>query len=77
MLRSCAWTRTLVPDVEALLVRRTREINECFLVPIDACYELAGRIRQRWSGFGGGFEAEAEIDAFFTALHARCERVPA
>lgn len=70
-------TRTLAPDVEALLVRRTRDARDCFIVPIDACYELAGRIRRKWNGFGGGPEARAEIDAFFDELAARAERVPA
>jgi len=46
--------RELVPDVEALIVRRSREGNESYLVPIDACYELVGRIRMHWTGFDGG-----------------------
>ncbi len=35
---------TLLPDVEAILVRADRETSsvEVFLVPIDACYELVG-----------------------------------
>ena len=34
------------PDVEALLVRRERDASfECYLVPIDACYELTGIVR--------------------------------
>src|SRR5688500_16437016 len=48
------WIQTIAPDVEAILVRRVREDRACFLVPIDACYELAGRIRTHWSGLGGG-----------------------
>ena len=76
VLDASAATRTLAPDVEALLVRRTREVSQCFIVPIDTCYELAGRIRRRWSGFGGGPEARGEIDAFFDGLVARSERVP-
>ena len=31
--------------------------NECYLVPIDACYELVGRPRMHWTGFDGGEEA--------------------
>ena len=27
---------------------------ECFLVPIDACYELVGQLRRLWQGFDGG-----------------------
>src|SRR4029077_6487743 len=41
-------------DVEAVLVHRTDAGVECFLVPVDVCYELAGRMRMLWRGFGGG-----------------------
>ena len=73
VLRASPWARTLVPDVEALLVRRTDRACECFVVPIDACYELTGRIRRRWSGFGGGTAVREEIDSFFTMLRAKSE----
>jgi hypothetical protein len=63
---------TLEPDVEALLVYGRRgEAMECFLVPIDACYELTGRVRRHWRGFDGGEDAHREIDGFFDALRAR------
>ncbi len=71
VLRASAWARTLVPDVEALLVRRTHDASDCFIVPIDACYELAGRMRRRWSGFGGGPEAREEIESFFAMLREK------
>ena len=59
-------------DVEALLVRRGRDAGfECFLVPIDACYELTGIVRRRWRGFDGGEEARRDIDAFFDALREK------
>jgi len=63
----------LVPDVEALLVRRAGEGFECFLVPIDACYELVGLVRMHWKGFDGGEEAWEAIDGFFDAVrdHSR------
>jgi len=57
---------TLQPDVEALLVRGT----ECYLVPIDVCYELVGRLRVVWKGFDGGAEAHAALDAFFGRICA-------
>ncbi|MEU4692490.1 DUF5947 family protein [Actinoplanes sp. NPDC023714] len=38
---------TLRPGVEALLLRRAG----CFLIPIDACYELAGLLRTSWRGY--------------------------
>ena len=55
----------IVPDVEALLVQRTGEGFECFLVPIDACYQLVGLVRMHWKGFDGGQEAWEAIDGFF------------
>jgi hypothetical protein len=61
------------PDVEALLVHGPRGGDgfECFLVPIDACYELTGVVRRRWRGFDGGEEAWRDIEDFFARLRAR------
>ncbi|MFE6056665.1 DUF5947 family protein [Kitasatospora sp. NPDC056446] len=67
----------LEPDVEALLVRRTHDGVACFLVPIDVCYELVGRLRRCWHGFDGGAEARAELDAFFRRLTDRSGPLPA
>jgi hypothetical protein len=75
VLRANPWMRTLAPDVEAVLVRRTHEVRDCFVVPIDACYELTGRIRQRWNGFAGGPAVREEIDSFFAMLRERSEVV--
>jgi hypothetical protein len=61
----------LAPDVEALLVRRAVQGFECYLVPIDACYELVGLVRMHWKGFDGGEEAWAAIDGFFDAVRER------
>ena len=61
----------LRPDVEALLVRRDGAGTSCYLVPIDACYELAGRLRTLWQGFDGGPAARAAIDAFFGQVQGR------
>jgi hypothetical protein len=47
--------------------------TECFLVPIDACYELVGRVRMHWRGFQGGQEVWREIDGFFDRLRERSE----
>src|SRR5258707_1268690 len=44
-------------DVEAVLISRSGPDVECFVVPVDACYELAGRMRMLWRGFDGGAEA--------------------
>jgi hypothetical protein len=58
---------TLQPDVEAFLVRSRvhQGGTECYIVPIDACYELVGHLRRLWRGFDGGKEANAKLDAFF------------
>jgi hypothetical protein len=65
------WIAGMVPDVEALLVRRVGDDYQVFIVPIDACYELVGRIRRTWTGFRGGDAAQLAIDQFFAAA---CER---
>ncbi len=64
---------TLIPDVEALLLRFTphRGVVECFLVPIDACYALVGELRRLWRGFDGGAGARSHLDRFFEMLAAR------
>ena len=62
---------SLDPDVEALLIRKRPAGMECYVVPIDACYELVGRLRLRWKGFEGGEEARREIDDFFAGLRQR------
>ncbi|MEV5974702.1 DUF5947 family protein [Streptomyces sp. NPDC051921] len=58
----------LRPDVEALLLRRHEGRTECFLVPIDVCYELVGRMRLHWQGFDGGAEARSDLDAVFARV---------
>ena len=66
---------TLLPDVEALLVRGGSTPEEdgftCHVVPIDACYELVGRMRLTWRGFDGGQEARAALDEFFAMVERR------
>ena len=47
---------------------------ECFLVPIDACYELVGQLRRLWRGFDGGQEAHDALDAFFDRRARRAGR---
>ena len=64
----------MTPDVEALLVRRSRSDSECYIVPIDRCYELVGLIRQWWKGFDGGEEAHRAIDGFFARLREESDR---
>jgi hypothetical protein len=62
------------PDVEAILISRGERDQpgvETFLVPIDACYELAGRMRLLWRGFDGGAEARQSITAFLERVRER------
>jgi hypothetical protein len=72
--------RALRPDVEALLLRspvRPGDRHECFLVPIDSCYELIGRLRRVWRGFDGGSQARQQIEDYFGLVRARCRPAPA
>ncbi|MEQ3550058.1 DUF5947 family protein [Pseudonocardia nematodicida] len=64
----------LADDVEALLVRRDPPTS--LLVPIDACYRLAGIARRTWHGFDGGTEARDAIEAFFADALARATVLP-
>ena len=50
---------------------RGEERFQCFIVPIDACYELTGKVRRYWKGFDGGEEVWREIEGFFFDLRAR------
>jgi len=61
------------PEVEAILVRNDGDGGgiECFLVPIDACYELVGTVRMNWHGFDGGPEARERIGKFFARVRVR------
>ncbi|WP_035844485.1 DUF5947 family protein [Kitasatospora azatica] len=61
----------LEPDVEALLLRRSRDGYACFLVPIDVCYQLVGRMRLHWKGFDGGARARSELEELFGYVAGR------
>ena len=68
-------------DVEAVLITRGGPGStgtggdsadvECFIVPIDACYELAGLMRLHWHGFDGGAEARNHIADFLDRVRSR------
>lgn len=58
----------LQPDVEALLVNRTKDAREYYRAPIDRCYALAGLIRTHWRGLSGGAAVWDRIDAYFAGL---------
>jgi Family of unknown function (DUF5947) len=66
-------------DVEAIILRTAAGGGgdvECYLVPIDRCYELVGRLRRVWRGFDGGGEARAEIDDFYADVTRRAQPAP-
>jgi hypothetical protein len=59
------------PDVEALLVRKHAATFSAFLVPIDACYDLVGRMRAHWIGMNGGDRVRVEVDRLFASILRR------
>lgn len=66
----------IVPDVQAVLLRRRGAGFTAHLVPIDLCYELVGVVRTWWKGLGGGTEVWERMDAFFADLDRRGDDVP-
>ncbi|MCZ2403494.1 hypothetical protein IV498_09945 [Paenarthrobacter sp. Z7-10] len=71
---------TARPDTEALLIRAPgpeRQVADCHLVPIDACYELVGQLRRVWRGFDGGQQARAQLAEFFDKVCSRSKDAPA
>jgi hypothetical protein len=68
----------LADDTEALIVRVPDDgaaAPECYLVPIDACYEFVGRLRMLWHGFDGGQEVREFIADYFNQVAARSKVV--
>lgn len=65
----------LEEDTEAALVRFRAGNAECYVVPIDRCYELVGELRLHWRGFDGGQEVRERIDAFFDDVADRSRPV--
>jgi Family of unknown function (DUF5947) len=65
------------PDVEAVLISQDDSAGlEYFIVPVDACYELAGRMRMLWRGFDGGTEARQSIAEFLAGVRKRARDAP-
>jgi hypothetical protein len=56
----------LLPDLEAVIVRRNGDVREAYRVSIDRALELVGELRRRWRGFGGGLSTE--VDDVFRSL---------
>ncbi len=72
--RANPWVGAALPDVEAVLVRKQSPPGPAYaavIVPIDACYDLVGRMRVHWRGFSGGDRARGEIERFFQEVLAR------
>lgn len=68
----------LCDDTEALIMRVPDEHDgppECFLVPVDACYEFVGRLRLLWHGFDGGQQVRRFLDEFFDRIGTRSKVV--
>ena len=64
-------------DVEVVLIHRDRSQVEHFVVPVDVCYELAGRLRLLWHGFDGGGEARDAIAEFLRLVTSRARALAA
>jgi hypothetical protein len=78
VVQSNPFIEGLDPDVEALLLHRHKDgETECYLVPIDACYQLVGLIKIHWKGFDGGQEAWEKIDQFFENVRGRAREIEA
>lgn len=63
--------KTARDDVEAILLRKIDDTVTCYLVPVDACYELVGHLRRLWRGFDGGQDVHRRLDEFFDGVQAR------
>ena len=75
----------MAPDVEAILVNRggaspggrppqtppDNGVGEVFLIPIDECYSLVGKLRLLWQGFDGGAEAREALATFLAGVRRR------
>lgn len=67
----------MASDVEALLVNRSGDRPDYFVVPVEDCYRLVGLIRAQWRGLSGGSEVWEEIDTFFAQLAGDAKPVTA
>jgi hypothetical protein len=74
--------RTPVTDVRAGNERgggdqrlRVTSGLETFLVPIDACFGLVGRVRAGWRGLDGGADVRRTLVAFADELRRRCRPI--
>jgi uncharacterized protein DUF5947 len=59
------------PDVEAIYATSAGPAIEAYLVPIDACFALAGAVRLRWQGIDGGPDVRQALAEFRDDLRRR------
>ncbi|AZQ74808.1 hypothetical protein EKH77_29635 [Streptomyces luteoverticillatus] len=69
----CPPLRTLVPEVEALLVNTARGRQDHWIIPVDDCYRLVALVRREWRGLSGGDRIRPAIEGFFADLAERGE----
>ncbi|NND99861.1 MAG: hypothetical protein HKN47_21280, partial [Pirellulaceae bacterium] len=62
-------------EVETLLINRTANRRQAFIVPLDVCFELVGIVRRHWQGWSGGTDVHREIDAFFERLESSAKEL--
>jgi hypothetical protein len=63
----------MVADVEAIMLVNMHNIDEAgvYLVPIDACFNLAGRLQTSWKGLDGGIDGERALADFVREVSAK------
>jgi hypothetical protein len=71
LLEAYPLLRMPVADVEAVYVTRTDAGLEAFVVPIDACFEMVGRVRSSWRGPYGGDTVRRTMATFLQELRDR------
>ncbi len=64
----CPRLRTLVPEVEALLVNTARGRQDHWIIPVDDCFRLVALVRREWRGLSGGDRIWPAVERFFTDL---------
>ncbi|MEU4249036.1 DUF5947 family protein [Amycolatopsis sp. NPDC026612] len=62
---------TAEPDVEGIVFRGGERGTDCFLVPVDECYRLAGVVRRYWTGGDGGPEMHERVGELFAEIGQR------
>ncbi|GAB4061335.1 DUF5947 family protein [Catellatospora paridis] len=67
------YTAQLPADVVALLLHRSPDGPEAYVVPVDVCYRLVGLVRLHWRGFDGGEQAWAAIEGWLTQVRENAQ----